>query len=285
MYPRTGDKRPILLSKLEAMLTEKVRAAERMVMSTHPAGDKRGTGAQRSLGAANLRLDAHRQVFEAFIQAFTTYRPLLRRIKDEYEEVLDDAIRSSHENIVMRAELAVAEQRKHRAVEEARAEAAANAASLRAELHARLMEAEERAKVTGHSFCAGLCLGGQSLPCLPSQKLVQRTARAVALQKAETREKRLETDMLQLHKALSAAQEELATMKKQNEDLRRLMKEESSFAKVSVRSKGQPLHRQPAKGPVFSPQPSTYCLGMLCRCCGSLRAFSTLSLERSFAER
>merc|ERR1719284_1937139 len=115
-----------------------------MVSPAYLAQEKRGTN--RAMGAANLRLDAHRQVFEAFIQAFTTYRPLLRRIKDEYEQVLDDGLRASHENIVMRAELAVSEQRKHRAVEEARAEAAASAAALRAELHARLMEAEERAK-------------------------------------------------------------------------------------------------------------------------------------------
>lgn len=91
VYPRSGDKRPILMAKLEAMLMEKIRVAERMVSPAYLAQEKRGTN--RAMGAANLRLDAHRQVFEAFIQAFTTYRPLLRRIKDEYEQVLDDGLR------------------------------------------------------------------------------------------------------------------------------------------------------------------------------------------------
>jgi len=194
VYPRSGDKRPVLYSKLEAMLTEKIRTAERLVA---PGPGQRQAASLKSMGAANLRLDAHRQVFEAFIQAFATYRPLLRRIKDEYETVLDDGLRASHENVIMRAELAVAEQRKHRAVEEARAEAAASAASLRAELHARLIEAEERAR------------------------------------RAEAREARLEAEGREMRTALGAAREELGTVRGQMEELRRLMAEESSFHKAA----------------------------------------------------
>lgn len=48
------------------------------------------------------RLDAYRQAFEAFIHSFTTYRPLLLRIKAQYDAALDDALESMQENIHMR---------------------------------------------------------------------------------------------------------------------------------------------------------------------------------------
>lgn len=65
-----------------------------------------------SLATANLVLDAHRQVFEAFIHSFTTYRPLLLKIRGAYEEALQDALNSQADNIHMKAQLAALHQRK-----------------------------------------------------------------------------------------------------------------------------------------------------------------------------
>lgn len=64
VFPRAGSKQPKLLQKLELMLAEKLRAAENLVSP--------GMAGQRYVqGATHLRLDAHRQVFEAFIQVRT----------------------------------------------------------------------------------------------------------------------------------------------------------------------------------------------------------------------
>ena len=65
-----------------------------------------------SLTTANLVLDAHRQVFEAFIHSFTTYRPLLLKVRAAYEEALQDGLTSQADNIHMKAQLAVLHQRK-----------------------------------------------------------------------------------------------------------------------------------------------------------------------------
>ncbi len=65
-----------------------------------------------SLTTANLVLDAHRQVFEAFIHSFTTYRPLLLKVRAAYEKALQDALTSQADNIHMKAQLAVLHQRK-----------------------------------------------------------------------------------------------------------------------------------------------------------------------------
>ena len=56
-----------------------------------------------------LRLDAYRQAFDALVNSLTTYKPLLTRLKAEYDAALEDALRSSYENIHMRAALAVSE--------------------------------------------------------------------------------------------------------------------------------------------------------------------------------
>lgn len=58
-----------------------------------------------------MALDAHRQTFEAFIHSFTTYRPLLMKIKRAYDTALVDALQMLHDNVHMRAELAAQEQR------------------------------------------------------------------------------------------------------------------------------------------------------------------------------
>ena len=177
------------------MLNEKLRVGERLAGTQHARGRDEGAEHRLALSAANLRLDAHRQVFEMFIQAFTTYRPILRRIKDSYDEVLDDGLRASHENIVMRAELAVAEQRKFRAVESARADAAANATAMLAELFSRLVEAQDRAE------------------------------------KAGKHEERLEKNVKELQGTVTDLRAQLAEVRRQNDELRALMQTESTFAK------------------------------------------------------
>ena len=120
----------------------------------------------------------------------------------------------------------MSEQRKHRAVEEARAEAAASAAALRAELHARLMEAEERAKVgaravrceTEHLLSAAGGCDGCPRSC---PRRMQSRGKA-----------RLEQELNQMRKTMQATLQEMAEMKQKYEDVMKLMQEESSFSKV-----------------------------------------------------
>ena len=57
-----------------------------------------------------MRTDAYRQVFDAFLHSFTTYRSVLMRIKYEYDAALDDALASVYDNVHMRSELASAEE-------------------------------------------------------------------------------------------------------------------------------------------------------------------------------
>lgn len=132
-------------------------------------------------------------IFLSPYQAFTTYRPLLQRIKGEYDVALDEALKCSHENVIMRAELAVAEQRRNRAVEEARAEAAANAAILRTELHSKLLDAEERAR------------------------------------KAEARAERLDREGDVLRRDLDTLRGELAAVKESNRQIKEAMLAESAW--------------------------------------------------------
>ncbi|KAK9808839.1 hypothetical protein WJX72_004735 [[Myrmecia] bisecta] len=133
-----GDQ-PCLLQNLEAFLQEKLRLTERLTQSYGP-------NAAQSHGVANMTLDAHRQTFEAFIHSFTTYRGLLLRIKAAYDAALEDALASSHDNVYMRAELAVQEQRQARAVEAARSEATTSAAHQRSALCWYLQDTQERAQ-------------------------------------------------------------------------------------------------------------------------------------------
>lgn len=161
VFPRAGSRKPALLVQLESLLAEKLRLTEKLAeVSTrqgrrgHGGGDRGPTG-ERWYGDedegggydpnGSLTLEAYRQTFEAFINAFSTYRPLLTRVKDHYDRALDQALRSEHENVHLRSELAALEQRRQRAVEAARAETNAAAASMRGELAAQLREAEWRA--------------------------------------------------------------------------------------------------------------------------------------------
>lgn len=142
VYPRVGKRKPYLLEQLELFLEEKLRQSDRLVNSK----GSQGRMAPPRQSAINMRLDAHRQCLELFINAFSTYRPLLQRIKEQYDVALDAALKSEQENMQLRADLIALEQSKQRAIEEARAEAASAAASQRGELARRLHEAEQRAQ-------------------------------------------------------------------------------------------------------------------------------------------
>uniref|UniRef100_A0A7S1T9R7 Translin-associated factor X-interacting protein 1 N-terminal domain-containing protein n=1 Tax=Tetraselmis chuii TaxID=63592 RepID=A0A7S1T9R7_9CHLO len=140
---RGGDdgtnRQPRLLQRLEHLLQEKLRMADTLSLPYN------ASASNPQAGASNIRLDAYRQAFEAFIHSFTTYRPLLLRIKSQYDAALDDALESAQENIHMRAELTVVEQRRLKSVEEARVNTNAELSEARRDLEQRLLEAEERA--------------------------------------------------------------------------------------------------------------------------------------------
>uniref|UniRef100_A0A061S9K7 Flagellar associated protein n=2 Tax=Tetraselmis sp. GSL018 TaxID=582737 RepID=A0A061S9K7_9CHLO len=133
------SRQPRLLQRLEYLLQEKLRLADSIAS---PYDDPGGAAQQ---GMSSMRLDAYRQAFEAFIHSFTTYRPLLLRIKAQYDAALEDALQSSQEHVHMKAELAVVEQRRIRTVEEARTSAAQQVSEARKELEHRLLAMEERA--------------------------------------------------------------------------------------------------------------------------------------------
>lgn len=161
VFPRASSRKPALLVQLESLLAEKLRLTEKLVeVRTRPGRYGHGGNDDGNFGddapwepegvgrydpSGTLTLEAYRQTFEAFINAFSTYRPLLTRVKEQYDRALDQALRSEHENVHLRSELAAMERRRQKAVESARAETNAVAASLRGELVDRLQTAEERA--------------------------------------------------------------------------------------------------------------------------------------------
>ena len=59
------------------------------------------------------------QVFEILVNAMTTYKPLLKRIKRQYDRALEDAMKSSFENIHLKSEFAAAESNLSKAVDDA----------------------------------------------------------------------------------------------------------------------------------------------------------------------
>ncbi|KAG2448875.1 hypothetical protein HYH02_006224 [Chlamydomonas schloesseri] len=124
---------PKLLQRLEALLEEKLGLVERL-----------GNG-NKGFAAAQLRTDAFRQVFDAFLHSFTTYRSLLLRIKQEYDVALDDALASLYDNVHMKAELAVVDERMATAVQQARARAMEDASAVRKELQDQLNMEESKA--------------------------------------------------------------------------------------------------------------------------------------------
>ena len=141
VYPRGGGRKPALLVQLESLLAEQLRLSEKLASVK---GGIHGADYRDESGA--LALEAHRAVFDAFINAFTTYRPLLTKVKEHYDRALDRALRSEHENVQMRSELKAMELRKGREVETARAEAIATAATFRGDVQQRLAKQTARAE-------------------------------------------------------------------------------------------------------------------------------------------
>ncbi|PNH07977.1 hypothetical protein TSOC_005506 [Tetrabaena socialis] len=133
---------PKLLQRLEALLEEKLSLVERL-----------GNG-NKGFAAAQLRTDAFRQVFDAFLHSFTTYRSLLLRVKQEYDVALDDALASLYDNVHMRAELAVVEERMSSAIQQARARAHEDASAVRKELQDQLNMEESKA-LQAEARCQG----------------------------------------------------------------------------------------------------------------------------------
>jgi len=138
VYPRGSARKPPLLAQLESLLHEKLRLTSKLTESRDAVRSDRD--------AQLLDLDAHRAVFEAFVHAFGTYRPLLSEIKARYDAALENALKSERENASLRAELRASEERRVAEVEIARADAAANAANLRGDDAIRAAKAEARAE-------------------------------------------------------------------------------------------------------------------------------------------
>jgi hypothetical protein len=88
-------------SRLEAQLRERLRAIR----------DMQGPSAAGAHGAAALALDAHRRVFERFLQGAPTYRPLLLRVKAAYDPALRDALGSIYDHVHLKGQLAEAPAR------------------------------------------------------------------------------------------------------------------------------------------------------------------------------
>mmetsp|Transcript_2185 Transcript_2185/g.3296 ORF Transcript_2185/g.3296 Transcript_2185/m.3296 type:complete len:272 (-) Transcript_2185:298-1113(-) len=124
---------PKLLQRLEGLLDEKLSLIDRL-----------GSGS-KGFAAAQLRTDAYRQVFDAFLHSFTTYRSLLLRVKQEYDVALDDALASLYDNVHMKAELEVRQERMEAALHEARLKAVEDATSVKKELEDQLQTFENRA--------------------------------------------------------------------------------------------------------------------------------------------
>jgi chromosome segregation ATPase len=93
-----------------------------------------------------LRLDAYRQVFDILINSMTTYKPVLRQIRKHYDAALENAMKTSFENMHLRSEIRLAESKKRKAVDDTLAECARNAVMLRDQLFSQLTGAQVRAE-------------------------------------------------------------------------------------------------------------------------------------------
>lgn len=124
---------------VQAILERKLASAEKVAAAYGPM--------RAGWAASMLRLDAYRQVFEALVNSMTTYKPLLVRVKREYDAALEEALKSSYQNIQMRAELTDARAQQIKSVDAALQESEASAVTLKRNLLDQLTETEERAQV------------------------------------------------------------------------------------------------------------------------------------------
>tara|TARA_B110000977_G_scaffold199110_1_gene285531 strand:- start:3905 stop:4954 length:1050 start_codon:yes stop_codon:yes gene_type:complete len=137
VFPRTatsGKSKPVLLEDLERLLHEKLRLGRKLS----------GTHGSTSDGSENENdtLDAHRQTFDAFIDAFTTYKPLLVEIKTTYDRALDRALQSERACAGLRAEIKASERRRLAEIRNARADTMTKAANVRGDAVQRMAAAE-----------------------------------------------------------------------------------------------------------------------------------------------
>ncbi|KAA6423704.1 MAG: hypothetical protein FRX49_06275 [Trebouxia sp. A1-2] len=131
VYPKNNIRRPKLLEQLLDMLAHKMCAAEMIVDANLVPG-------QRNPDAAVcLKLDVYREIFEAFIDGFAAYRPLLAQVKDAYDTALQQGLQCALENMDLRSELAAAANVQAQAVSLARAESAAEAAASKLHLQTK----------------------------------------------------------------------------------------------------------------------------------------------------
>lgn len=109
VFPRHANRNPRLLEELQAELLERLTLNQRAACATlHQPRDPNI--------AANLALDAHRQVLSSFIAGFPGFAELLTRIKTEMDDVIDAGTKCAMENAALQQQLqTVKEQRKQSA--------------------------------------------------------------------------------------------------------------------------------------------------------------------------
>ena len=147
-FPRgavSGESKPTLLRDLERMLRDKLRLARRAAGVDDERGDDKRSLSAADDPARSRRSAAYRQTFDAFVDAFTTYKPLLSEIKRRYDRALDGALRSERACAGLRAEVAAAERRRLAEVRDARAETMTKAANVRGDALRRAAAAEAKA--------------------------------------------------------------------------------------------------------------------------------------------
>lgn len=146
-FPRaavSGKSKPTLLCDLERLLRDKLRLARRGA-GADDGDDARSISTSDDDASSELAsLDAYRQTFDAFVDAFVTYKPLLSEIKTRYDRALDAALRSERACAGLRAEVAAAERRRLAEVREARAETMTKAANVRGDALRRAAAAEAK---------------------------------------------------------------------------------------------------------------------------------------------
>ena len=123
---------------LQALLARKLNAANEKAQRYGPV--------QSGWAASMLRLDVYRQVFDILINSMTTYKPVLRKIRKYYDTSLENAVKTSFDNMHLRSEISLAESKKRKAVDDTLAECAKNALVLRDQLFAQLTDAQVRAE-------------------------------------------------------------------------------------------------------------------------------------------
>lgn len=150
---------PKMLDRLEALLEDKLKLIDRL-----------GAGSD-GFAAKQLRTDAYRQAFDAFINSFTTYRSLLMKVKREYDLALDDALASLYDNYNLRAQLDASEEIMDQECEQARVKALENASVMRQELQDQYNQ-QEKVALEAEARCEAC-----------EAEIHQRRARVVALRK------------------------------------------------------------------------------------------------------